>query len=383
MDERDFEEHNEEVRRVWESYRARKPLRVPVFFGINPRFLLLNPQSDPQRLTFERYWTEPDAMFDFQLYFQDWVRHEVVQDAEMGVPREGWEISVDLQNSYEGGWFGCPIEFREGQVPDTRPILGDENKRLLFDLDMPDPFEGGLMKKAWEFYYRFREKAEGYEYRGAAVKVKPPPGWGTDGPFTAAVSLRGGTELCLDLAVDPDYVHELLDFITEATICRIKAFRRRLGLPELAEGFAFADDSIQLISTEMYREFVLPCHKRLAEALGGPGERSIHLCGDASRHFPTIREELGVTSFDTGFPIDFGQVRRQLGPDVEICGGPDVAFLLSATPERARQRVREILSSGVMEGGRFCLREGNNVAPLTPLENLRAVYEAGREFGRY
>jgi uroporphyrinogen-III decarboxylase len=43
--------------------------------------------------------------------------------------------------------------------------------------------------------------------------------------------------------------------------------------------------------------------------------------------------------------------------------------------------VRRILQSGVLEGGRFLLREGNNLAPGTPLENTEAMYYAGREFG--
>jgi uroporphyrinogen-III decarboxylase len=36
-----------------------------------------------------------------------------------------------------------------------------------------------------------------------------------------------------------------------------------------------------------------------------------------------------------------------------------------------------------MEGGKFILREGNNLAPFTPLENLWAMYETAKEYGRY
>lgn len=382
MNEIDFRQHNEEVRLVWESFKARRPTRVPIYFGINSRFLLLDPALNPRGITYEECWRDPQLMFDVQLHFQDWLRHNIVQDAEMGVPADGWVVSLDFQNCYEAGWLGCPVEFRSGQVPDTRPILTDEKKRLLLDGGIPDPFEGGLMKQIWVFHGFFKEKAEGLEFKGAEVRAGNPPGMGTDGPFTVAANLRGTTELCLDLRLDPDYAHELLDFVTEATITRIKAFRRRLGGPELTEGWHFADDAIQAISTEDYRVFVLPRHKRLLAALSTPGEYGIHLCGDATRHFPMIRRELGVTVFDTGFPIDFGGVRRELGQDVQIHGGPDVAFLLSATPVQVRERVKEILSSGVMEGGRFCLREGNNLAPMTPLENVRAVYDAGREFGQ-
>jgi len=148
------------------------------------------------------------------------------------------------------------------------------------------------------------------------------------------------------------------------------------------DNYGFADDSIALISTAMYREHVLPHHRRMCDTLGTTTTpRSVHLCGDATRHFVTLRDELNVRHFDTGFPVDFGRVRRNLGPDVRINGGPHVEFLRTATPGEVWSDVRRIMTSGVLEGGRFMLREGNNLAPHTPLENTEALYSAGLEFG--
>jgi uroporphyrinogen-III decarboxylase len=133
----------------------------------------------------------------------------------------------------------------------------------------------------------------------------------------------------------------------------------------------------------MYRERILPYHRRHYAELYGKGPHSIHLCGDATRHFKTIRDELNVRSFDTGYPVDFGRLRKELGPDVEIYGGPSVPFLRAATPTAAHEETRRILTSGVMEGGRFVLREGNNLAPGIRLENLWAMWDTVHEFGTY
>ena len=35
------------------------------------------------------------------------------------------------------------------------------------------------------------------------------------------------------------------------------------------------------------------------------------------------------------------------------------------------------------EGGKFVLREGNNLAPFTPVANVAAMYAACKAFGRY
>jgi hypothetical protein len=42
----------------------------------------------------------------------------------------------------------------------------------------------------------------------------------------------------------------------------------------------------------------------------------IHLCGDASCHYKTLKERLGANHLETGFPIDLGAVRKELGEAV-------------------------------------------------------------------
>ena len=379
----DIERHNEEQAAVWKAYHEGKPIRVPVTVGTSVRYTLALPEANPDEVTFEEYFEDADVMFDHQLRHQYWLQHHLPRDARLGLP-EQWSVSVDFQNSYEAGWYGCEMVYPEGQPPDTIPLLADDGrKRMLFDRGLPDPFSGGWMQRNWEYYARFQERAEGFEFHGRPVVAGGPTAQGTDGPFTVACCLRGATEVCLDLKADPEYFHELMAYITEATIARIRAYRERLGQPVESEAWGFADDSVQLLSVADYREHVLPYHRKLVETFGPKGPNSIHLCGDATRHFPTIRDELNVTSFDTGFPVDFGPLRAELGPDVAISGGPHVELLRTATPDQVMARCREILESGVMAGGKFILREGNNLAPGTPEENVSAMYEAARRYGTY
>jgi hypothetical protein len=320
-------------------------------------------------------------MFDIQLRFQRWSKFNLLQDAELGIP-ERWEITVNFQNYYEAAWFGCPIEYSEGQVPDARPAFVDAPERVM-EQGLPDPF-GGFMARGLEYYERFLARAKSETFLGRPIEVFPPGfGTGTDGIMTAACSLFGPEFVCVAMMAEPERLHRLLSFITEATIARMTAWRKKTGIPVPQDGFYFADDSIALISTEMYRDHVLPHHRRLCDALATEAPRCIHLCGDATRHFLLLRDELNVQTFDTGFPVDFGALRKELGSKVRIQGGPHVDFLLRARPAEVREEVRRILDSGVLEGGMFVLREGNNLAPHTPLENVEAMYQAGREYGRF
>ena len=215
----DFAAHNAEVAALWDAYGEGRPWRVPVIVGTSTRYFIFSRDANPDGVSFREYVEDPLTMMRCQMQFANWSRHNILQDVELGPPTEGWDVRVDFQNYYEAAWLGCPVEYFDGQVPDTRPILSDDESK------------------------------------------------------------------------------------------------RR--------------------------------------------------------------------SFDTGFPIDFAATRRALGPDVQIQGGPHVELLRQGPPEAIVAEVRRILGSGVAEGRRFILREGNNLAPHTPVAHLKAMYDAGREYGRY
>jgi uroporphyrinogen-III decarboxylase len=377
----DFEKHNAEVDEVWKAYHAGSPSRVPMILGISSRYTILGRDANPKGISFEDYFLNPDVMFEHQLQHQWWIRHNLIADHPMGLPDE-WAVNVDFQNSYEAMWFGCELKFMEGECPDTVPLLKDDNKRELFDRGIPDPF-GGWMAKNWEYLDHFAERAKDTEFMGRPVKAGAPTACGTDGIFTVACNIRGATQVCLDMYTDPDYYHELMTYILEATIARVKAYRKRLGQPVESRALGYADDSILLLSEAAYREFVLPYHKRYFAEFGADGPNSIHLCGDATRHFKTIRDELKVNAFDTGFPVDFAWLREELGPDVTINGGPHVEVLRRGPAEMIDAEAKRILQSGVTEGGKFIFREGNNLAPHTPPEHVAAMYEACKRYGGY
>ncbi|WP_052362246.1 uroporphyrinogen decarboxylase family protein [Geminisphaera colitermitum] len=376
----DFSSHNDEIRPLWAALDAGcVPSRIPVILGTNTRYFMFDPAANPAGIDFRLYSENPDIMFDTQLRFQRWSKFNLLQDRELGLPAE-WLLTPDFQNYYEAAWFGCQIHYFPGQVPDTLPDFADAPERVM-EHGLPDLF-GGLMARALEYSEHFQTRAARETFLGRPIKTAEPF-LTTDGPMTVACNLFGPSFVCETMLDDPERLRRLLDFITEATIQRCVAWRKRAGiLVPCDKGFGFADDSIAMISTAAYREHILPHHRRLCDALATPAPRGIHLCGDSTRHFPILQKELNIQSFDTGFPVNFGALRRELGPQVLIQGGPHVQLLHQSTPEQVREAVRDILQSGILDGGRFVLREGNNLAPGTPLDNTEAMYHAGLEWGR-
>ena len=387
-----FDEHNEEVSRVWKAYYEGKPYRVPVSITGSVRNYIQNPELNDSGRTFADFFTDPQAQIDCQLAYQKWQRHHLLCDREMGPPKRGWQLNVDFQNSYDAGWFGCPLHLDGNVVPDTIEILKDE-KGKLYDLSCPDPLHGGLLGRAMEFFDYMHERTASIEFEGLPVHPPPTiPGEGMDGPLDAAYKLRGATEVLTDMLADPKYFHDLMTFITDCLIARMKAIRqwrweRFPDSPDRGQfrrpGYGFADDAIALISGSQYAEHVLPYHRRFVDEFSDGGPVSMHLCGDATHHFRFLRDTLNVQSFDTGYPVDHAWLRRELGPGVQINGGPTVMTIRDGPPHAIRHAVRRICESGVMGGGKFVFIAANNMAPCTPVEHACAFYEAAKEFGRY
>jgi len=375
-----FEEHNEEVKKLWRDFSYGRHERIPVQWSMNYRMILLNPSLNPWGYGFREVFSNPEVMLRVTLEFEYWKRHNVWCDWEMGLPKQ-WDVGVGFQNVYESAWLGARLFFASGQVPDVKPFLRDkEDMKRFMEKGAPDPFSG-FMARVKRFYEYFLEKKEeGYTFKGVPLgRIGAPIG--TDGPFTVAVNITGGAILGM-LYRDPGFAERFLWFITEAIIERMKAWHKLLRVSFPYKGFGFADDSIQLLSPSAYKRFVLPLHKEIVKTfcVGRPG---IHLCGAVRQHLEILRDELHIRYLDTGFPLDLGEARKILGEDVVIRGNLHVATLLHGPRRKIMEETLRIIGSGVADSKRFIFGEGNNVAPRTPPENLNYAYRLVKHHGRY
>ena len=372
---------------VWDAYQARHPTRVPLRWNVNPRIILLNPEFNPEKFTFDLYSRDPRVLMKVQSRFQEYVATTLNKtcDSSTELP-EQWNFYVDSQNTYDGAYFGAQVRFEPDNCPSNVPCMTEADVDAFMKRDFSKPLKNPWIKDRLAFHAELTKAAADFTYAGRKGAVQPF-GAGFDGPLTIGAVLMG-EDIFAMLGTDPEKAVRFMRRMIEAVFIRNKALTEHSG-QKWTKGDSgwFADDSIQLIGTEMYEEYILPLHEfwysSVSNTTPASKKRSIHLCGNVSRHLPTLVKKLGVYSFDTGFPIDHGALRKALGPEVEISGGPEVAILRGGTPEKCHARAKEILLSGIKEGGRFILQEANNLPPCCPLENLRAVYQACLEFGCY
>jgi len=368
---------------MWEAFNAKQTTRVPLNFSYNCRVIFPLPEWNPEGYTFQQYYEDPEVHLKMCLRTELYTRQVMSRVSDVpSEPPEVWEAYQNIFNVYDAACFGLKVHFPEDQLPGTEPEHEDDLIRdELLEVDLSgDPLEWPFIKERLAFNEEMEKIAKGMTFEGRPVIVKP---WWvgiiTDGPVTVGMNLRG-PNFMLDMAMDDGFSDALMRKITDMVIARRAALLKHYdGGLELPCGFA--DDSIAMISTEMYIEKVLPLHEEIYSSNGSPEKRIIHLCGDATRHFPTLVKELGISEFDTGFPVDHAALREELGPDILIQGGPPVADVMDKSPDALYEQCKDILLGGVKEGGRFMLKEGNNLPPLVPMENLEAMYAATLDHG--
>ena len=163
----DHQAHNEEVKRVWEAFYARKPYRVPVsVFGSITNYFL-NPELNTHGWSFRDFYEDPEIQIQAQVEYHKWQRFNLICDRGMGLPEDGWPLWVDFQNSYDAGWIGCPFIYWDGFIPDTEPILR-EHKEKLYELPGELDPTNALMGRAIEFYEYMLEASKTREHEGQA-----------------------------------------------------------------------------------------------------------------------------------------------------------------------------------------------------------------------
>jgi len=214
------------------------------------------------------------------------------------------------------------------------------------------------------------------ERRARAIRARFPEHclfYGTHiGPFMAAYMAMGLERFCERTVADPPFIHALLAARTEWCLA---VFSRAAALG--AEVIVLGDDAAHgggpLVSPRMWREFVLPCHRRIAAEL--PVPVIWHSDGDIARLLP-MAVEAGFTGVHGLEPwsMSLAETKAEYAGKLVLLGNADVRTLCDPDLEAVRREVRRCTAEGGLSG--FMLSSCNSIFPGM---NPAAV----REFFRY
>ena len=198
------------------------------------------------------------------------------------------------------------------------------------------------------------------------------------GPMTAASSIYPISKLLIATRKQPELVHKLLRFSTDALIAVSEEFAKCGVDIFICDPVASGD----IMSEKAYRELVLPYTKELAPAIHKHGvAMGYHICGNTNKITEAMLESgCDMLSVDVKVPL---LRAKELGRDkVPIIGNVDpINTMMLGTPDEVREEVMRDIADCADSPNGYIVSTGCDIPVDAPLENIYAFMDAVREYG--
>ena len=319
----------------------------------------------------------PSTQFHWQLKFQKWAIENIPDDRCQGPVIT---VGPDFENVLNTSAFGGHVEWRPENPPRARATIHQPDQ--VRQLRIPE-IDEGFWAKYVEWWQTMTELARETEvtFNGQPAHVSVAPlGIQWIGPHMMAIDLVGDNFYWWMLEY-PEACHQLLETITNGLIHAETRFRQ-IDPHTPRPNFAVAEDSAQIMSAELFRQFCVPYDNRLYDAFGAGMRdgRGMHMCGKSDHLHSVLIEEERMTSLQLfGHNVSPRLAAKNLGGKCYLWGNLDPVLLLEGPEEKIRNAAAEFLEAlGPCHG--IVLGDGANVCPGTPLSHLAAVRDAAEQY---
>jgi uroporphyrinogen decarboxylase len=203
--------------------------------------------------------------------------------------------------------------------------------------------------------------------------------------FETTWYMRGFEQIFMDLVLNPDLVHGIMDRVTTFYI---EHFRRILVAARGEIDLVFTADDIGgqnglLLSLEMWEQFIKPYHVRLNAAIHEHGAKVIYHTDGGVMDAVAGLIDMGIDvlqalQFDAA-GMDPVKLKAKFGDRLCFEGGVSVQKTLPfGTPDQVREEVKRLIATLGRDGG-YILGPSHTIQAGTPPENIYAMFEAARE----
>jgi len=264
----------------------------------------------------------------------------------------------------------------EGILKDATSI--DDIERNIRQLDLTDPrWMAGVTQRA----QLLREQTHYF----VAMRMVA-----SHGPFQTACDLRGTEVFLMDLALNPEFAHALLDKVTTVIEGLLRLAMQSGGkyfdMIELP-GDDYAGNTSTIISPVMFRKFIKPCIERLVKVIKEHNPNTkimLHSDGAITNLLPDIIS-LGMDVIHPLEPLsatDIPAIKEKFGRQVSFLGGIDISHAMPGTRDdviaEAKRRITQLAP-----GGGYILAPSNHLQADVSAENVVTLFETAHEFGKY
>lgn len=279
-----------------------------------------------------RYFSDPEFYFAQTLRQKLWRWEHFPDDAQ---PLTA-ELPAWLGHYPEYTFIGLEVAFTPRGVPriqSDHPISGDPDLRHLQPVDF---LTSGWMPRVLRWYEALQRLAAG------RLPVRFNMVWWR-GCLDLAIQLRGYEQFLLDIRERPQFVHDLLRWLTEQRCRWYEAYYHYFGLE--VQPAPVADDwvNVPFIAPALFADFVLPRYLEI-EAFHG-GLSSFHSCGNQAPVQKYLLQIESLSGFEVSPWTDLLQTLGNVPADKSLAIVLHPNEVLCATPSEMEARFRCIMES--------------------------------------
>jgi len=301
---------------------------------------------------------------------------------------EGWEVYIVFRSAER---IVTPAGRRPAGRMENGKMVWQETVNVYYVADPPTrrvpPARIGLppAPERWEPVQGRKPVDKGPE---GLKRVKELMGdQGVVGVFVAGTAALGNTEDIYRYYDNPDKHQEWAEERIEKAVAR---FNRVMALDVKPDFLCVGGSGTLVFQTpKIFRQLALPAVKKVIELADAAGMMThIHSCGPERTLIKIMAEETALTVID---PLeirpmgdcDLAEIKRLWGHKLTLKGNLHTTqTMLMGTPDDVIAASRKAIDDAA-DGGRFILSTGDQCGRDTTFENLRAMIETARTYGKY
>jgi uroporphyrinogen decarboxylase len=297
------------------------------------------------------YFTRPDEWLRVNLQIRD------------RFPQVCWipGFWIEYGMLAEPSAFGARMRWHRDSPPSIDPLRGGLD--ALVEMAPPDPQEYGLLPL---ILARYADAERRLLPEGIDVKMVT-----ARGPLAVASWLLGVTELLIDLKIEREKAHRMMETLTTTIIAWLRAQVDVLRAPE---GILLLDDIVGMLSPKLFDEFVQPYYTRILDAF--PGMVKVFHNDTPCVNLLERIETLGFDVFNFSHDTDIARVRSKMPTTVLMGNIPPLGLMVRGQPHEVEAWARDCIAK---TGGRgLVLSAGGGVNGGTPDEAIDALVRAAQ-----
>ncbi len=371
----DYSPEKMELSRLRMEARLRREYvdRPPVNYCVVPRYFA--PLFNLPYLDFfkdvetQYYWLLQFAKFQIENIPSDYCTGPVIS------------IHPYFDNVVPPSAYGAEIGWTPESPPRAIPVIHTVEEMERFPMPAPD---ANLRGTTIEWWLRMKELAAETRltFNGKPGRVDMAAlSQNYLSPHMIAVDLVG-TDFYWWVLEYPEACHCFLKKIVQAEF-EAEDLVRKIDPRPRGEMYGLAEDSAQILSPKVFKEFCIPYTGAVMDRYGAGVKygRGIHMCGDSTHLHKALVDDLHMTHFDIfGYLVPPETAAANLGRSCLLWGNLNPMLMKDGTYAEVWQAALGCLRAMAPCGG-FMLGDGANVCPGTPLESFQAILDAAHEYG--